>query len=282
MLTYPHALILEGGGLRGNYTAGVLDAFLDHGLEFPCLIGVSAGAGMSCSFVSKQKGRNFYILKNFRNDPRYLSIRSFLKTGDYFGLNFIYHELPDKYTPFDLECFLASPARFISVCTDCETGEPVYLEKGPEILDMMRASSAMPFVSRIVEFGGRKLLDGGISDAIPLKKAISEGYRKNIVILTNPAGYHRKEVLHPPSWLFYRKYPRFIEALKHYVEKYNQSLAFAEEEAAAGRALLIRPSVDLHVSRIDKDVAKLVSLYELGLKDGEAAALKLMSGLHQK
>jgi predicted patatin/cPLA2 family phospholipase len=280
MPTFPHALILEGGGLRGNYTAGVLDAFLDRDLEFPCLIGVSAGAGMSCSFVSKQRGRNLYILKNFRNDPRYLSIRSFLKTGDYFGLNFIYHEMPDKYTPFDLETFLASPARFISVCSDCETGEPVYLEKSPEILDMMRASSAMPFVSRVVEFGGRKLLDGGITDAIPLKKAISEGYRQNVVILTNPAGYHRKEMVHPPSWLFYRKYPRFMEALKHYVEKYNQSLALAEEEAAAGRALLIRPSMDLHVSRTDKDVAKLVSLYELGLKDGEEAALKLMGGIH--
>jgi predicted patatin/cPLA2 family phospholipase len=276
MSTLPHALILEGGGLRGNYTAGVLDAFLNRSLEFPCLIGVSAGAGMSCSFVSKQKERNLFILKNFRNDPRYLSIRSFLKTGDYFGLNFIYHDLPAKYAPFDLETFLASPARFISVCTDCETGAPVYFEKSPEILDMMRASSAMPFVSRIVEYGGRKLLDGGISDAIPLKKALSEGYRQNIVILTHPAGYRRKKTLQPPAWLFYRKYPRFVEALEHYVEKYNQSLAFAEEEAAAGRTLLIRPSVDLQVSRTDKDVAKLVGLYELGLKDGEAAAIKLM------
>ncbi|MDR2370215.1 MAG: patatin-like phospholipase family protein, partial [Treponema sp.] len=113
-----HALILEGGGLRGNYTAGVLDAFLNRGLEFPCVIGVSAGAGMGCSLVSRQKGRNLHILKTYRNDPRYLSIRSFLKTGNYFGLDFIYNELPNGLVPFDMETFMASPSRFVTVCTD--------------------------------------------------------------------------------------------------------------------------------------------------------------------
>jgi predicted patatin/cPLA2 family phospholipase len=271
-----HALILEGGGLRGNYTAGVLDAFLNRGLEFPCVIGVSAGAGMGCSFVSRQKGRNLHILKTYRSDPRYLSIRSFLKTGNYFGLDFIYNELPNGLVPFDMETFMASPSRFITVCTDCETGEPVYFEKNRDILTTMKASSAMPFVSRIVEYGGRKLLDGGISDAIPLQKAIAGGFRNTIAVLTHPAGYRRKKSLQPPAWLFYRKYPRFIKALETYVEKYNRSLSFVEEEAAAGRTLIIRPSVDLHVSRTDKDMAKLVSLYELGVKDGERAALKLI------
>ncbi|MDR0387764.1 MAG: patatin family protein [Treponema sp.] len=275
MPTLPHALILEGGGLRGNYTAGVLDAFMKHGLEFPYLIGVSAGVGMGCSFVSKQRERNLYILKNYRKDPRYLSIRSFIKTGDYFGLDFIYHDIPDRFVPFDIETFLASPTRFVSVCTDCETGEPAYFEKDSGILSVMKASSAMPFVSRIVEHGGRKLLDGGISDAIPLAKALSEGFTQNIVILTHPAGYRRKRGIEPPARLFYRKYPRLIEALGSYVEKYNQSLAFAEDEAAAGRTLMIRPSVDLKVSRTERDMAKLISLYELGLKDGEAAALTL-------
>jgi predicted patatin/cPLA2 family phospholipase len=122
------ALILEGGGLRGNYTAGVLDAFLDNELEFPYIIGVSAGAGMGCSLVSKQKERNLYILKHYRNDPRYLSIRSFLKTGDYFGLDFIYNDIPNGLVPFDMDTFTASPTRFVSVCTDCETGEPAYFE----------------------------------------------------------------------------------------------------------------------------------------------------------
>jgi predicted patatin/cPLA2 family phospholipase len=275
MAMMEHGLILEGGGLRGNYTAGVLDAFLKHGLEFPYIIGVSAGAGMSCSFVSKQKERNLYILKTYRNDPRYLSIRSFLKTGNYFGLDFIYRDIPNGLVPFDMEAFMASPTRFVVVCTDCETGEPAYFEKGPDILTAMKASSAMPFISRIVEYSGGKFLDGGISDAIPIKKAISDGFGKNIVILTHPAGYRRKREKQPPAWLFYRKYPNFIKALGTYVEKYNNSLALAEAEAAAGRTMLIRPSLNLKVSRVERNMAKLLGFYELGLKDGEAAAGKL-------
>jgi predicted patatin/cPLA2 family phospholipase len=269
------ALILEGGGLRGNYTAGVLDAFLDQGLEFPCVIGVSAGAGMGCSFVSKQKERNLHILKTFRRDPRYLSVRSFIKTGNYFGLDFIYNDIPNKYAPFDLETFLASPSRFITVCTGCETGEAVYFEKGPDILTIMKASSAMPFVSRMVEYQGRKYLDGGISDSIPLAKALAEGFAKNVIVLTHPEGYHRKKEIQPPARLFYSKYPRLMQTMEGFVENYNRSLAFAEGEAAAGRALLIRPSVDLKVSRTEKDVDKLIRLYELGLKDGKAAAAQI-------
>jgi predicted patatin/cPLA2 family phospholipase len=271
MAKLDHALILEGGGLRGNYTAGILDTFLKQGLEFPYVIGVSAGAGMGCSFVSKQKERNLYILKTYRNDPRYLSVRSFIKTGNYFGLDFIYNDLPNGLVPFDRETFFASPTRFVTVCTDCETGEPVYFEKGPDILTTMKASSAMPFLSRMVEYRGRKFLDGGISDSIPLAKAISEGFTKNVVVLTHPEGYRRKKEIQPPARLIYRKYPRLIKALKDFVENYNRGLIFAEEEAAAGRTLLIRPSVDLNVSRTDKDVSKLIRLYELGLKDGEAA-----------
>jgi predicted patatin/cPLA2 family phospholipase len=276
MAKLEYALVLEGGGLRGNYTAGILDAFLNKGLEFSCVIGVSAGAGMGCSFVSKQKERNLYILKTFRKDPRYLSVRSFLKTGNYFGLDFIYHDIPEKYVPFDIETFLASSTRFVTVCTDCETGEAVYFEKGPDILTTMKASSAMPFVSRMVEYRGRKFLDGGISDSIPLARALSEGFSKNIVVLTHPAGYRRKKEIQPPARLVYRGYPGLIKALGNFVEKYNRSLAFAEEEAAAGRTVLVRPSVDLQVSRTEKDIGKLISLYELGLRDGEAAALSLL------
>jgi predicted patatin/cPLA2 family phospholipase len=277
MAKLKHGLILEGGGLRGNYTAGVLDAFLEKGLEFPCVIGVSAGAGMGCSFVSKQRERNLYILKTFRKDPRYLSVRSFIKTGNYFGLDFIYDDLPRRYVPFDTETFLASPSRFITVCTDCETGEAAYFEKGPDILTIMKASSAMPFVSRMVEYRGRKFLDGGISDSIPLAKILVEGFAKNVVVLTHPAGYRRKKEIQPPARLVYRKYPRLIKALGNFVEKYNRSLAFVEEEAAAGRAVLIRPSADLEVSRTEKDMDKLIRLYELGLKDGGAAALGLLN-----
>jgi predicted patatin/cPLA2 family phospholipase len=270
------ALVLEGGGLRGNYTAGVIDAFLEKGLEFPCVIGVSAGAGMGCSFLSKQKERNLRILKTYRNDPRYLSVRSFIKTGNYFGLDFIYNDLPNNLVPFDTETFLASPARFVTVCTDCATGKAVYFEKGPDILTVMKASSAMPFVSRMVEYRGARLLDGGISDSIPLKKAIAEGYAQNVVVLTHPEGFRRKKESQPPAWLIYHKYPRLVKTMKHFVAAYNRSLSFAEEEAAAGRTLLIRPSVDLRAGRTEKSMDKLIRLYELGLKDGEAAAVELL------
>ncbi|MDR1252665.1 MAG: patatin family protein [Treponema sp.] len=275
MIKLEYALILEGGGLRGNYTAGVLDAFLEKGLEFPFIIGVSAGAGMGCSFVSKQKERNLSILKNYRNDPRYLSVRSFIKTGNYFGLDFIYNDIPNGLVPFDMKTFMDSPSRFVTVCTDCKTGKAVYFEKGPDILTIMKASSAMPFVSRPVEYRGCTYLDGGISDSIPLGKAISEGYTKNIVVLTHPEGYRRRKELQFPAWLIYRKYPPLIKTMQNFVVQYNRSLCFAEEEAAAGRILLIRPSIDLGASRTEKNMDKLLRLYELGLTDGEAAAAKL-------
>jgi predicted patatin/cPLA2 family phospholipase len=276
MARLEYALILEGGGMRGNYTAGVLDAFLEKGIEFPYIIGVSAGAGMGCSFVSKQKGRNLYMIKNYRNDPRYLSVRSFVKTGNYFGLDFIYNDIPNGLVPFDMETFMASPSRFVTVCTDCETGKAVYFEKGPDILTIMKASSAIPFISGMVAYEGRRYLDGCISDAIPLGKAMSEGYTKNVVVLTHPEGYRRRKELQPPAWLVYRKYPYLIKTLKNYVAQYNRGLCFAEEEAVAGRTLLIRPSVDLKASRIEKNMDKLIRLYELGLKDGKEAALKLL------
>jgi predicted patatin/cPLA2 family phospholipase len=275
MVLSDSALILEGGGLRGNYTAGVLDAFLEKGLEFPYVIGVSAGAGVGCSFMSKQKERNLYILKNYRDDPRYLSVRSFMKTGNYFGLDFICYDIPNRLVPFDRETFLASTSRFVTVCTDCATGKAVYFEKGPDILTLIKASSAMPFVSRTVEYRGRAYLDGGISDSIPLKRALSEGYTKNIVVLTHPEGYRREKELQPPAWLFYRNYPHLIKTMKNFVAYYNRVLSYVEEEAAAGRILLIRPSIDLNVSRTEKSTDKLVRLYELGLKDGESAALTL-------
>jgi predicted patatin/cPLA2 family phospholipase len=140
----------------------------------------------------------------------------------------------------------------------------------------MKASSAMPFVSRIIEYREAKLLDGGISDSIPLKKAISEGYTKNVVVLTHPEGYRRKKELQPPAWLVYHTYPRLVKTMKHFIADYNRSLCFAEEEAAAHRTLLIRPSVDLKAGRTEKNMDKLIRLYELGLKDGEAAAVELL------
>jgi predicted patatin/cPLA2 family phospholipase len=268
MLNY--GLVLEGGGLRGLYTSGVIDLFLEKGIEFPFVIGVSAGAGYGCSFVSKQHGRNLRMLRQFRPDPRYLSLMGYIKTGNYFGLDFIYDEIP-KHIPFDTKTFLESSTQFITVCSNVETGEAEYLEKDEDILQALKASSAVPFMSKIVEYKGKKLLDGGIADAIPLKKSMELGFSKNVVVLTRPEGYRRKKSFYP-SWFFYRKYPKFIEAINSYVDRYNESLEFAEQEAKRGNVIIIRPSKDLKVKRTESDVPKIERLYELGKKDAEHPA----------
>jgi predicted patatin/cPLA2 family phospholipase len=270
-------LVLEGGGLRGIYTAGVLEAFLEAGIEFPYVIGVSAGAGYGCSYVSRQRGRNLKVLVNYRNDPRYLSWRSFIKTGNYFGLDFIYGDIPLRLIPFDSETFLNSPVRFVTVCTDCVSGEAAYFEKSKDILTVMKASSALPYASKMVEYQGRRFLDGAISDAIPLKRAIADGFAHTVTILTQPEGYRKKEEGHPPAFLFYQNYPRLSAALKTRVGRYNRSLAFAAAEAEAGRNIIIRPTQDLGVTRTEKSVPKLVRLYELGMEDGRKA-LDLVKG----
>ncbi len=267
-------LVLEGGGLRGQYTAGVLDAFLDEGIRFPYLIGVSAGVSIACSYVSGQRGRNLEIIERFRNDPRYLSFRNLLTKGSLFGMDFIYGDIPHCLVPFDFTSFAASPTRFVTVCTDCGSGKAMYYEKDADHLTVLKASSSLPFLSRMVEYDGKRLLDGAIVDAIPLAKAIAEGYGRNVVVLTRPQGYRKQEETGPWAGLVYHGYPRLVEALKRRVERYNAAMELTEAEEQAGRALLIRPSRDLGVSRTEKSIAKLRELYELGLEDGKAAARK--------
>jgi predicted patatin/cPLA2 family phospholipase len=276
-MKFNRGLVLEGGGMRGNYTAGVLDAFMEEGAEFPYVIGVSAGAGMGCSYVAGQHGRNFEILQKYRKDPRYLSLRSFFRTGNLFGLDFIYDEIPNRLIPFDVEAFTRSPARFITVCTDCEKGEAVYYEKDKTILTALKASSALPYISKIVEYRGRKLLDGAIVDAIPLKKAQETGYVYNVVVLTQPEGFRKKEEPHPPPSIFYRRYPLLIKALKQRVSVYNTTVSYVEAEGKNGKTLIIRPSSDLRVGRTEKNMEKLMQLYKLGRNDGKEALKTLKS-----
>lgn len=264
-------LVLEGGGLRGQYTAGVLDAFLERGIVFPYIIGVSAGASIACSYVSGQKGRNVEIVERYRNDRRYLSLWNLLTKGSLFGMDFIYREVPFKLVPFDFPAFEASPSRFVTVCTDCGTGEAVYYGKESDHLTVLRASASLPFVSPMVEYDGRKLLDGAIADAIPLEKAREEGFPKNVVVLTRPRGYRKTEERGPSARLVYRKFPKLVEALGKRVERYNRQMDLVERAEEAGDTLVIRPSRDLGVSRTEKSVAKLRELYDLGLADGAAA-----------
>ena len=265
-------LILEGGALRGQYTAGVLDAFLEAGVDFPYVIGVSAGASVGCSFVSRQHGRNQTIVSTYRNDPRYLSWRNFFFTGSLFGMDFLYGEVPARLVPFDYDTFNASPTRFITVCTDIETGRAVYFEKeGEEILSVLRASASMPFLSPIVTYKGRLLLDGALADSLPWNRTVSEGYRHNVVVLTRPRGY-RKTAPHPlAAQLRYGAYPKLVEAINNRWKTYNDSLEAIEAAEDRGEALVLRPTAELHIGRTEKSVAKLTALYELGRSDGAAA-----------
>jgi predicted patatin/cPLA2 family phospholipase len=267
-------LVLEGGGLRGNYTAGVLDVFLEKGIVFPYVIGVSAGSGMGSSYVSGQKERNLEILQRFHGDPRYLSFRNLILTGSLFGMKFVFNDIPRKYHPFDWKTFIESPIRFTAVATDCDTGEPVYFEKNSKMTQddffaTLMASSSMPYTSRILTYKGGKYLDGAITDALPLKKTVSEGFTRNVVVLTNPAGFRKKEEPHPPNGLLYFGRKKLIDALKLRITRYNQSLEHVEAEEKAGNVIVIRPSEDLHVSRIEEDKEKLLRLYALGKSDAE-------------
>ena len=185
-------LVLEGGAMRGLFTAGVLDVMLEHNIEFDGAVGVSAGACFGCNYKSKQIGRTLRYNKRFAKDKRYCSLYSLLTTGDLYGADFCYHEIPEKLDVFDEETYENNPMEFYVVCTDAETGEPVYhrIDTGnEENLEWIRASASMPVVSRAVEIGGKKLLDGGISDSIPLDWFTSIGYDRNVVVLTRPADY---------------------------------------------------------------------------------------------
>jgi predicted patatin/cPLA2 family phospholipase len=272
-------LVLEGGGLRGNYTAGVLDAFLDEGIDFPYVIGVSSGAAMGSSYVSRQRGRNFQLLDKYHGDPRFFSFRNLILKGSIFNMDFVFNQIPNKLIIFDFKTFIESATRFVAVCTDCKTGKPEYLEKYPgmepaDFFKTLEASSSMPYTSNIVKYKEKIYLDGGVSDALPLKKAESEGYKRNVVVLTNPAGFRKKEEPHPPNWLIYHGKKELIQALKMRVTRYNENLEYVEAQEKAGNAIIIRPSVDLKAGRVEKNKQKLLKLYELGISDAKAMLIK--------
>lgn len=188
-------LVLEGGGMRGIYTAGVLDLFMDQGVTFDGVIGVSAGAIHGCSFLSGQRGRNIRYYKKYCQDPRFMSVRNLILTGDIAGERFCYHTLPEKLDPYDYTAFNNNPAEFYVGCSNVETGKPEYLHLTDmkQQIDYLRASASLPLVSKIVHAGGKKLLDGGCTDSIPVKAFMELGYPRNVVVLTRHRGYRKKQ-----------------------------------------------------------------------------------------
>jgi predicted patatin/cPLA2 family phospholipase len=278
-------LVLEGGGMRGIYTAGVLEYFMEKDLYFPYVIGVSAGACFGASYLSRQKGRNRKVNIDYVTHPNYLSFQNFLKHRQLFGMDFLFDEMPNKIVPFDFETFYNSPEEFVVATTDCQTGLPLYFNKadyGKDILTIIRASSSLPFIAPIVEYNGKSLLDGGIVDSIPLKKAESDGYKKNVVILTKEGSYIKKKS--NIRWLLnrsYREYPKLIDAVLTRYEMYNKTLAHIEEQEKNGSTFVIRPSSTVKVGRIERNQSKLEHLYRLGISDAKREYARLEQWLKE-
>jgi predicted patatin/cPLA2 family phospholipase len=259
--------------MRGIYTAGVLDLFLDAGLTFPSIYGVSAGACHACSFVSGQRGRARGTVLNYIGDRRYASIYNLLTTGDYFGARFVYRTVPDELLPYDYGAFVNSPQTLYSVVTNVETGLAEYVPLGDLRQDMVwvQASASLPLLSRTVKLGGKKYLDGGIADSIPLAKSVADGNTRNVLVLTRHDGYRKAQSKSKLIRLRYGKYPEFVRAAEERHTAYNAALAFAEEQSAAGRAVIIRPKAEVTLGRLEKDPEKLNALYDLGYADAKAA-----------
>lgn len=274
-------LVLEGGGMRGVYTAGVLESFLEHEISFPYVIGVSAGAANAASYLSKQKGRNRTVNIDYVTDPRYISWRNFLKNRQFFGMDFIFDEIPNKLVPYDYDAFYQNNAEFVIGTTDCHSGNPVYYSKqdyGQDLTTVLKASSSLPFIAKEIPFRDKVLLDGGISDPIPIKKAQKDGFQKNIVVLTRNQGYQKK-----PSrfqFLVKGKYPEYTglqAALHRRYQKYNNTLLYLEEEEKKGNVLIIRPTEPVDVGRMERKPEKLHKLYESGYQDGLRSIQSILS-----
>jgi predicted patatin/cPLA2 family phospholipase len=266
-------LVLEGGAMRGLWTAGITDVMMEHGIEPDGLIGVSAGAAFGCNYKSRQIGRAIRYNTRFAKDPRYSGVRSLLRSGDYFNAEFGYHIVPKQYDIFDDDAFNQNPMEFIVVCTDVETGKPVYkplTKVTSDTYDWIRASASMPLMSRVIELEGRKLLDGGVGDSIPLEYFESMGYDRNIVILTQPMGYQKKHLkLMPLIRMTLRKYPNMIKAMNERHVMYNKELAYVEQAEKEGRCLVIRPDAKIPIGHISHNPDEMRNVYEMGRSVGE-------------
>lgn len=261
-------LVLEGGAMRGLFSAGIIDVLMENDVTFDGIVGVSAGAAFGCNMKSRQAGRAIRYNTKYAKDWRYCSVRSLITTGDIFGGEFCYHYLPKHLDIFDNEAFNNNPQEFFAVCTDVETGEPIYkrlMKADDECYEWIRASASMPLASKIVNINGRKVLDGGISDSIPLKFMQQQGYEKNIVVTTQPAGYVKeKNSFLPLMRLQLRRYPRFLDAVANRHEMYNAQLEYVAEQERQGKTLVLRPESALTIGHITHDADKMWETYNIG------------------
>lgn len=280
-------LVLEGGGMRGLYTVGALDVLMEQGITFDYCIGVSAGACNAVSFLSGQQGRGKRVILNYIGDKRYVGIGNFLREHSLFGMDFIFNQIPHELDPFDYETFLASPCEFVAGVTDVTTGAPAYF--GREVMDhdstVLRASSAIPLFSPIVQFQGGEYLDGGTSDPIPVKKALADGCEKVLVVLTRDRNYEKSpEGFRHFYRRAFRKYPEMIRLLDTRHTLYNETRRQLWELEKQGTALVVAPSSPVEIGRFEKDREKLEALYQQGRGDmlAQLEALREVMGQRQR
>lgn len=266
-------LILEGGAMRGMFTAGVLDVFMENNIKVDGAIGVSAGAVFGCNYKSHQIGRSIRYNKNYCGDKRYVSYRHWLKTGDLYPVDFCYDTLPNKLDVFDKDTYKADPMEFYVVATDANTGEPEYqkcMNGDEKDIQWMRASASMPVFANMVPIDNREFSDGGTSDSVPLKYFESIGYDRNVVILTQPKGYVKKP--YPFMWFikrYLKRYPELLKTLEHRHEMYNETTRYIESKEATGEILVIRPSGSLKVRPSEKNPDELERVYQMGREEGQ-------------
>lgn len=276
-------LVLEGGGMRGIFTVGVLDSFMDHSIWFPYTIGVSAGASNGISYASRQRGRSRFSNIDLLKINNYIGFRHILRGKGYIDLDFLFYEYPDRYYPFDFDTYKAKPNRFVIVTSDCQTGKACYYEekKDPKrLVDLLRASCSLPVMCPMAHVDGRPMVDGGVCDAIPIQHAIDDGFRKNVIVLTRNKGYRKENKDFYMPGFIYSKYPELRDQLRLRYRHYNEVLDFIDRLEADGKALVIRPEKPLEVGRTGDDTKKLAALYDEGYALGEAFVKRHSSILH--
>ncbi|SFM13692.1 patatin-like phospholipase family protein [Salibacterium qingdaonense] len=263
-------LVLEGGGMRGVYTAGVLEYFLDQDIHFPYVSGVSSGASVACSYLARQKGRNKKLQIGMAGDPRFLSIRNLWREKSLFGMNFLYDEVPKSLVPLDVDQINNSSQTFVIGTTDIKTGNPhyIYHQRDEDILTAVRASSSLPMLAPVVNYKGWQLLDGGVADPVPVEQAIADGCEQNIIVLTRPKGYRKEPFkLSRLARRFYKNYPGFVQALINRPAVYNETMDQLEDLEERGRVKVLRPDASLNAHRTEKDPARLEKMYNAGYQD---------------
>ena len=283
-MLYNAGLVLEGGGMRGSYTAGVLDVFIDKGLEFRDVYGVSAGALIGANFVCSQRERGFRTLTGYIGNKEYSGLRYLLTTGNWYNNDFAYKKIPNELDPADYDAYEKSPMKFYSVIANLETGKAEYyhITDMRKEMDWLRASASLPLLSTPVPLGGGKYLDGGICDSIPLEESMKNGNEKNVVILTQHRGFVKQPSANRyPSRIMYRKYPNFVRAMDTRHDMYNKQTELCYEMEKQGKSYIIQPENPVEIARLEKDKSKLKRLYETGYREGEKHYEKLMEFLEK-